>query len=253
MTLIRSLCLAGFLLKAATSLAWGPDGHKIVANIAKSYLTKSALDSVQKYLGNATFEEASVWMDEMRSNPEYDYMKPWHYVNIERDKTYVNTSDWNVVNVLIKAIDQLRNRHKLGKGETGMYIKVLFHLVGDIHQPLHSGYGEDRGGNDIKVSCLGKPSNLHRVWDEDILLDKHITLQSCLALAPGFMKEHPKEAADTSVLNWMNEGRSFLPQVYEFKDRTIDQAYMDKNGPVVEKQLLLGGLHLAAVLNDVFK
>lgn len=71
-------------------------------------------------------------------------------------------------------------------------------------------------------------------------------------MASGFIKDHQKEAADISVLDWMNEARSFLPQVYEFKDRTIDQAYIDKNGPLVEKQLLLGGLHLAAVLNKVF-
>lgn len=241
------------LLRAGAALAWGPDGHKLVAEVAKSYLQKNVVDSVQKYLGSTSFEEAAVWMDEVRSNPTYDYMKPWHYVNVKKDKTYVSTADWNVVNVLIKAIDKLEKRSGMDKDETAMYLKVLFHLAGDIHQPLHAGYGGDKGGNDIRLKFLDKPCNLHRVWDEEIILNKKIDLTACLAMTATFTpKQKAAELGNTSVLSWMSESRSLLPQVYDFKDNRIDQAYADKNAPVVEKQIVLGGMHLAAVLNKVF-
>lgn len=253
MKMIRYAFFAALLLSAATAMAWGPDGHKLVAEVAKSYLRKNVADSVQKYLGSATFEEASVWMDEMRSNPTYDYMKPWHYVNVEKDKTYVSTADWNVINVLIKAIDKLEKRRSIDKDEMAMYLRVLFHLAGDIHQPLHAGYSDDRGGNDIKLKFLDKPSNLHRVWDEEIILNKKIDLAACLAMASMLTpKQKFAELSNTSVLSWMSESRVLLPQVYDFKDNKIDQAYADKNAPVVEKQILLGGMHLAAVLNRIF-
>lgn len=253
MKMIRYAFFAALLFRTAAAMAWGPDGHKLTAEVARAYLKKNVIDSVQKYLGSTTFEEASVWMDEVRSNPSYDYMKPWHYVNVEKDKTYVSTADWNVINVLIKAIDKLEKCRSLDKDETAMYLRILFHLAGDIHQPLHAGYGDDKGGNDIKLKFLDKPANLHRVWDEEIILNKKIDLAACLALANTFTpKQKAAELNNTSVLSWMGESRALLPQVYDFKDKSIDQAYVDRNVPVVERQIVLGGMHLAAVLNELF-
>src|SRR5690554_7846576 len=49
------------------------------------------------------------------------------------------------------------------------YLMILVHLVGDVHQPLHVGNGKDRGGNDVKVSWFGENSNLHKIWDSEII------------------------------------------------------------------------------------
>ena len=71
-------------LSICNIFAWGRTGHHLIAEIAASIMNESAKANVQKYLGNISFEEASVWMDEMRSDHQYDYMKPWHYINIEK-------------------------------------------------------------------------------------------------------------------------------------------------------------------------
>ena len=90
-----------------TLFAWGKRGHEIVAQIAKHYLDKSVLKKVQNYLGKMSFEEAAVWMDQIKSNRSYDYMKPWHYINIDRDATYVKTPEPNIINALQDAIANL--------------------------------------------------------------------------------------------------------------------------------------------------
>jgi hypothetical protein len=77
------LLMFTLLMKSAPSFAWGFEGHKIVAEIAKSHLNKSVKDSVEKYLGDMSFEDAATWMDDMRKDHAYDYMKPWHYVNMK--------------------------------------------------------------------------------------------------------------------------------------------------------------------------
>jgi len=79
-----TLLAATMLLSIHNTLAWGRTGHHLIADITKSIMNETAKENVQKYLGNISFEEASVWMDEMRSDHQYDYMKPWHYINIER-------------------------------------------------------------------------------------------------------------------------------------------------------------------------
>ncbi len=107
MKAIKYIVFSFLILVVSNVYAWGPDGHKMVAEVAKKYLDKGVQDSVQKYLGSMTFEEASVWMDEIKKDHSYDYMKSWHYINIDKDKTYVKTTEPNVVDELEKSIAQV--------------------------------------------------------------------------------------------------------------------------------------------------
>ncbi|HEX7412627.1 MAG TPA: S1/P1 nuclease, partial [Bacteroidia bacterium] len=107
-----------------------------MAEIAKLYLDKGVEEQVQKYLGSTTFEEAAVWMDEIKKDHSYDNMKPWHYINIDKDKTYVKAEEGNVVIELEKSIALLNNKKALKEDEINTNVKILFHLVGDLHMPL---------------------------------------------------------------------------------------------------------------------
>src|ERR1700748_1679158 len=143
-------CIAfffGMILIVSKGFAWGPTGHQIVAQIAKQYLNKNVKDSVEKYLNGLSFEETATWMDDIKKDHLHDNMNSWHYINIEKDKTYVKTDEENVVNELEKAIAQLNNKKQLSKDEINLDLKLVFHLIGDLHQPLHTGYASDKGGN----------------------------------------------------------------------------------------------------------
>lgn len=235
------------------SFAWGKKGHEIVAGIASALLDSNTKQTVQKYLDTITFEHASVWMDEVRSDHKYDYMKPWHYVNIEKGKEYVETKDDNIINALNKAIGELEHRSDLTDSAVKRNLLIIFHLVGDLHMPLHAGYGADKGGNTIKVKYLDHDGNLHWIWDTEIIETEHITTEDCMTIVKHYKKKKLAKIGNIDVESWMYGSRSYLDNVYDFNNNVIDQAYADKNKEIIENQLATAGIRLAAVLEKMFK
>jgi len=193
-----------------------------------------------------------IWMDNLKSNKEYDYLKPWHYVNIPKDKTYVVTEKPDIINQLQFAIDNLRNKKKLSPSEISFNIKLVFHLLGDLHQPLHCGYFDDKGGNSIELSCLNHKDNLHHVWDKSMIENLKINTDTCLSYTKKLSKSKIKKIQKINILSWVNESRLLLPAVYAFNSKTIDQNYINQNKSVLIKQLSNAGLRLSYVLNLVF-
>jgi hypothetical protein len=237
---------------ATQAFAWGPRGHKIVAQIAKHYLDKGIIDSVDTYLDDITFEKASYWMDEVVMNTSYDFMKPWHFVAIESDKTYVRSKNPDVVNVLENVISTLKRKNTLRK-EILLSLKILFHLTADIHQPLHCGFVKDNGGSNVKLRFFFKSTDLHEVWDSEILEYQAITPEDCLKLADNLHRNDIARYQKIDVLKWMEESRALLSHVYDFKGNKLGDEYVDKVTPVIKMQLVKAGLRLAAVLNQTFK
>ncbi len=237
------------------TFAWGAKGHQLVAEIAFHFLDDSTKQKVVKYLKNMSIEEAATWMDDMRSNDYYNFMKPWHYINIDSGQTYKPTGEYNIITVLHAAIFELEHKETITPKKINNDLLLIFHLCGDVTQPLHVGYGIDRGGNDVQVSYLSKGdrTNLHSVWDGDIIDTKNITIDSCLQLYNSYT---PSEIANIKKLNpveWLNQSRSYLGEIYDFKNGFINQDYVDRNTKIIEQQLLFGGLYLASILEQIFK
>ena len=231
-----------------TAFGWGKEGHMMTADIAHQHMTKAAKDSLKAYLGDMDIEQASTWMDEIKRDTSLDYLKPLHYINIDAGMNYDSMSQNNIVSELTKVIAELRDRSHHTKAEIVFDLKVLIHLVGDLHQPLHVGYGSDRGGNSVKFTLIGDSSNLHRVWDTEIIRRERITTN---LLERILEKGHIANTDKIDVVAWMNESRSELKAVYDFKGN-LEENYLEKNTKLVEKQLLRGGLRLATILNSVF-
>lgn len=191
-------------------------------------------------------------MDEIRSDHAYDYLKPYHYINIEKGESYKPTSGANIINELNKVIARLKERSKHTNEENATDLKILMHLVGDLHQPLHVGYGIDKGGNKIEVPISGHTSNLHKVWDSEIIRHSRITADVCLRQASSYSPTDISAIEKIDIIGWMNDSRSHLSQVYDFTAGTISDGYITKNTLLIEKQLIAGGLRLSALLNEIF-
>lgn len=237
------------------AFSWGPQGHRLVVQIARSQLDANVIETVNYYLKGTTWEEAAVWMDEVQSNPKMDYMKTWHYINIPKDKVYVPSKEPDVVNKIDYCLRMIQYRTYQAPDVIAETIKILFHLVGDIHQPLHCGYAEDRGGNDVELYMIQKETNLHRVWDSELIQERRMDMWYCAKVLVG-MKLSDKKRAEiqkTNIPGWLQESRALLPEVYKFTGNRLDQKYVDSNIKVVEYQLVKAGLRLAAILNQYFK
>src|SRR5882672_7852319 len=129
-----SLVLAAVLLSIpGRSLAWGKTGHGLVAEIAYHFLDDSTKALVKKYINNMSIEEMASWMDENRSNSYYDYMKPWHYIDMEKGETYTGSADKNLLTILFSAIQTLKHMETMKKKDIKQDLLLIFHLVGDLH------------------------------------------------------------------------------------------------------------------------
>ena len=123
--------------KAYAADDWGKTGHRVIGQIAQDNLTPDALTAVTDLLDGETLATVSTYADEIRSNPDYDYYKIWHYVNLPLDKQYqeVEHTQENVVIAIEKCISVLKD-NSVSREERVFHLKFLVHLVGDVHQPL---------------------------------------------------------------------------------------------------------------------
>lgn len=235
------------------SLAWGKQGHSIIAAIAKSQLDSAVIKKVDTYLQGLSWEETACWMDGIKSSGNAEYMKEWHYINIPRDKTYVKGKTLNVVNQLEYFIKILKNHMMHAPATITEALRMVFHLTGDIAQPLHCGYNDDKGGTRSNLRFLDRVTNLHSVWDSEIIAEKKIDLWLCSKYMMGLSPDEKSKIRKVDVISWLNDSRLLLKEVYNFQDGYIDKKYVEKNALVVEQQLVKAGLRLATVLNDNFR
>lgn len=234
---------------------WGQTGHRITGAIAEKYLTSKARRNIQKLIDNESLAMVSTWMDEIRSEPAYNHTHDWHWVTIPDGMTYEQTEK-NPKGDVIEAIQRLSNVLK-NKNESDSArrdaLKMLVHLVGDIHQPLHVGRGDDRGGNDVKVRWFGQNSNLHRVWDSDMIEAYKL---SYTEYADFILRKYSKQAnswKSTNPLQWAYESMQPREHIYDFDPKkSLGFEYHYKMRDLYEMRLMQAGVRIAALLNEIF-
>jgi len=247
-------CLLLVALCTTTAFAWGPTGHRATGWIAEKYLSKKAKAAIKKILGDQSLAIASTWMDEVRSDSLYDHMVDWHWVTIPFGETYeqsVKNPKGDIIATIERIISELKTR-KLSAEKERENIRILVHLIGDIHQPLHVGGKNDKGGNDVKVNWFRSESNLHRVWDSDMIDD---TKLSYTELAQSLDKPSDSEMKmwqKATVRDWAKESQSYEKQVYDIGNGNLGYRYTYLNWHIVRYRLLQAGVRLAGVLNEVY-
>lgn len=259
---LKKLFFAAILLNIPfQSMAWGMLGHRVVAHVAESYLTKKASREVKNILGNESLAMASNWADFIKSEPAFDYLGNWHYINLPKgmsteqiEKHLQNDTTTNAYTRINFLSSELKNK-SLEQDKKVMYLKILIHLVGDIHQPMHTGRVEDQGGNKVQLKWFGQNTNLHRVWDSDLIDYQNLSYteyaQSINFLDKNRLHSLQQEAAS----QWVIDSYKISEKLYSGvkTDDKLSYRYIYDHIDIANQQMLKGGVHLAALLNDIFK
>lgn len=252
------IVLFSFLLTLAPSnetLKWGANGHRAVGEVASHYLTDEARKGVTKVLGHESLAIASTWMDEIRSDPAYDYTHDWHWVTVPDGMTYEETEknpNGDIINTIRTIVKELKSG-SLTEEEEAENLKMLIHLVGDIHQPLHVGTGEDRGGNQVEVRWFWESSNLHRVWDSGMIEESQLSYTELAESVNHPTEEEIQQWQNADVWDWAKESMELRDEVYDLPSTNdVNYEYMYHKYPIVEKRLLQAGVRLAGVLNEIY-
>lgn len=251
---IPLLILALFL--APKAFGWGQIGHRVVGHIAEQHLSPEAQERLDELLGGESLAQASTWMDEIRSDDAYDYTGTWHWVTIPDGMRYAETDknpDGDALGKTKEIIGALE-ADTLSVEKEREYVRFLVHLVGDLHQPLHVGTGDDRGGNEETVIWFGEPSNLHRVWDSGMIDQKQLSFTELARFSTETVDDAQlDEWADAAPEEWAHESMTYRDQVYDLpQDREIGYEYAYRNFDTLKKRLVQSGVRLADVLNTIY-
>jgi hypothetical protein len=265
--------------------AWGAKGHRIIGAIASQHLTASTKATIQEILQGDDLATAATWADEMRSSKDNvkfwsELASPWHYVNLPANGDYA-TAEKNPLGDALMAVttfsailrDEAIPAGPVRAGLEFYYgdlqanklkvkafaLRFLIHILGDLQQPLHMGYANDRGGNEVKVLWFGKATNLHTLWDSQLIDQVDLSYSEYAARLDKRIAHLP--AADIRRLQrvdtaqWLNESRQLLDQIYAKHDGANDFSYdyAAEFAPIVETQLVKGGLRTAYFLNTLFE
>ena len=252
------------LVFSAPAYAWGPEGHEIVARIAADNLTPSAHLRISQLLGGdapALMMLDSNWADEVRA--DRPQTAAWHFVNIEiGSQGYDPRRDCPredcVVAQIGRDIAVLRDPRAPQPARLDAF-RFLIHFVADLHQPLHAADRRDKGGNSVTVLDGRRRSNLHRVWDQDLVeaLGPDAALVAG-GLEAGLSPQDKQRLMAGTPADWANE--SFQVAAHEIYARIpaygpvrLPRDYASREKAVVRQQLLRAGLRLVAILNAIYR
>ena len=175
-------------------------------------------------------------------------------MTIPYGQTYAQTEknkNGDIIQTLDRIIAELKSK-KLSAAEQAQRIKILIHLIGDIHQPLHVGGKNDKGGNDVKVMWFRADSNLHRVWDSEMIDDTRLSYSE-LGESLGKPSEADLKAwQKSSILDWAKESQSYESNVYNIGNGKLGYRYSYLNYHIVRHRILQAGVRLAGVLNSIY-
>ena len=256
--------LVVFWLAATPVWGWGVAGHSIVARLAAARLTPSASAQVASLLGpGVTLASISSWADQIRNSRQET--GPWHYIDIQITDPHLNMKrdcpEGNCVLAKLEEFERVLKDKNADPQKRKEALLFVVHFIGDMHQPLHCADNHDKGGNDVKLTFNGRPTNLHSVWDTGLIsrmgtedqifeeLDKDLSPKRTRKLAKGKLSQWAEESHRQAQVTVYGK----LPPVEKGVTAPVPQSYQDASIPVVKEQLERAGARLARVLNETLR
>jgi hypothetical protein len=260
-TFFKKLLIGAALLYAPMqSMAWGTIGHRVCGQIAESYLTPKARAAVHAILGNESIALASNWADYIKSDPAYSYLSSWHYVDLNKLYTYpelviflkqdTNVDAYTKLNYLIGEL----KKKDLSPKDKLLDLRMVIHITEDIHQPMHVAHADDKGGNDFKVTWFNAPSNLHSVWDSQLIDYQQLSYTEYAKAINFTTPSEVKELQSAPISQWLFESNQIAEKLYvDIKPGdNLSYKYNFNHIDTLNRQLLKAGVRLAGLLNQIF-
>ena len=265
---MKKICIITIIfLCSISAYAWGPMGHDVVAAIAEQNLTRKAKKNIEKLLDGHSIVYYASWMDNIQNSPSwkggYDKTKTWHYANVDEWETYQTmkkNENGDVVSALHKLTWELtENYDNLTDSIRADYIKMIVHIVGDLHWPMHAGRLSDRGGNGTKVKWFNEKTSLHSVWDSKMIESaRRWGYHEWVEQLDRKDRKFKKAIVKGTYEDWFSKTVENAAEIYNYVERlgekepNLSYQFVYDFSPILEESLTHGGYRLAYVLNTIF-
>lgn len=249
-SLFRAAVAAALLATGPASLAFGGVGHRLIAELAEARLTPAARAEATRLLAQepgATLMSVSTWADENRTLGT----AAWHYLNFPRGEPcrYQPARLCIEGNCVVGALEtQLAVLASAASdAERLTALKYVVHLVADVHQPLHAGFFDDRGGNSYQLQAYDRGTNLHALWDTGMA----VNWPGGEEAFKGAVKAAPAPSEQGTPVLWAEESCRIVAQDGFYpENRTLEPAYPQRWGATLVQRMQGASQRLAGVLND---
>ncbi len=256
----RLLLIVAVLYAPLQSMAWGTEGHRICGQIASSWLTPKAHKALEAILGNESLALAGNWADFIKSDPAYSYLSSWHYIDFDKAYTYQDMIIYLDQDTKVDAYTKLQfligelKKKNISKENKLLYVHMLIHLIEDVHQPMHAAHEDDKGGNDFKVNWFSNQTNLHSVWDSQLIEFQQLSYTEYTSAINHSTWAQRAEWQKAPISQWLFESNQIAEKLYtEIKPGdTLNYKYNFAHIDIVNQQMLKAGVRLAGVLNQIF-
>jgi len=243
------------------SFGWGVLGHRIVGQIADSYLTPTARAAIKKILGDETIAMAANWADFIKSDSAYNYVSSWHYLDLDpgltkaQVKAYLDAdTSADVYTKINFLVNELKKRN-LPMDMKRMDLKLLIHFVGDVHQPFHVGHHADLGGNKISVSWFNTSTNLHAVWDDKLIDFQQLSYTEYTDAINHTTAGQRAAWQKQPISDWVIESYQAAEKLYgeiNQPNPKFSYRYNFDHIQLLNERLVKAGVRLAGLLNKLF-
>lgn len=255
------LLFLSVFLSSSSVMAWGLNGHRIIAEIAQRHLSKKAARNLQKLIGSAPLAFWSNWPDFIKSDTtdKWSQTGPWHYVDLPGHLSETDfISDLKKISEKslysqIPEMESILANKKLPLEQRQIALRFLIHFVGDLHQPLHVGRDEDAGGNKIELTWFGQKTNLHTLWDSELIDYQKWSYTEYATNIDTVGKADIETIQGGSLEDWFYQSHELSDEIYDQTPAGAKLSYrynyifFDR----LNRQLLDGGLRLAKILNEI--
>jgi nuclease S1 len=264
--LVMAVSLFIALQQTAPAWAWGRLGHRVISRVAEKNLNPSARYAVAALLEpGESLADASTWADEHRR--ELPSTTPWHYVDVPLDEPRYNAVFSGDVPERGYVVDKIHDFKVIVKDparsleERRFALRFLIHCIEDLHMPMHVGDNNDKGGNRTQVRFFDEGTNMHRLWDSQIIERVSDKEDFWLGDLAALDTPQNREAwMKGTVEDWATESLLAARQAYQVPEtglrlkpgQKLAETYQAASLPVVRKRLTQASLRLAMVLNEVF-
>ena len=257
----RAATLAACLLALALpgpALGWGGEAHRAAAAVMTARLCPAADRAMQGILADWSLEDAVTWPDRIRDDAAWAHTRDWHYMNVPDATPVVPGVEAEGGRILeaIRAQLAVLADTATPAARRREALAFVLHLVVDLHQPLHVGRAEDRGGNTVTVRFEEREMSLHRLWDSQLLRSARLRPEDYARTLAPLAALGAAGWADGSLEDWADESRRLRPWVYDFDKRRrtpqISRRYAETGRQLTALRLAQAGVRSAGLLNGLW-
>lgn len=245
-------------LGSESLLAYGPTGHRVVAQVAENHLTPKAKEAVSALLKGRNLTQIATWVADKEAIESSEFWKKaqsrWHSVHVQTGEQYQKTSvdKQGDAFIALEAYMRTLKSPTASNQKKAFALKFITHLIGDLHQPIQPLIDKEGDYESLEVEWMGQEIELRSIWENELLTHQQLSYSEIAQFSDTKNERLIQHYQEKMPIEWVEESLILRDRLLADVPAELDEKYALKHFPIVKGQLRKAGIRLAGVLNEIF-